>query len=76
MIRTGDDTNPSSSCYTLFLEYLGGLVPLLKGRRVSKLRPEFVIYDPKVSLEQKQGTFVLNYSVETASMFTHKAIIP
>ncbi|XP_022081827.1 tubby-related protein 4-like [Acanthaster planci] len=54
MIRTGDDTNPSSSCYTLFLEYLGGLVPLLKGRRVSKLRPEFVIYDPKVSLDQKQ----------------------
>ncbi|XP_033635122.1 tubby-related protein 4-like [Asterias rubens] len=53
MIRTGDDTNPSSSCYTLFLEYLGGLVPLLKGRRVSKLRPEFVIYDPKV--DQKQG---------------------
>ncbi|XP_038076860.1 tubby-related protein 4-like [Patiria miniata] len=54
MIRTGDDANPSSSCYTLFLEYLGGLVPLLKGRRVSKLRPEFVIYDPKVSLDQKQ----------------------
>ena len=52
MIRTGDESSASSPCYTLFLEYLGGLVPLLKGRRVSKLRPEFVIYDPKVSGEQ------------------------
>lgn len=34
-------------CYTLYLEYLGGLVPLLKGRRTSKIRPEFVIYDPQ-----------------------------
>ncbi|KAI4785358.1 hypothetical protein KUCAC02_037813, partial [Chaenocephalus aceratus] len=28
--------------------YLGGLVPILKGRRISKLRPEFIIMDPKV----------------------------
>ncbi|XP_066582031.1 tubby-related protein 4 [Prorops nasuta] len=34
-------------CYTLYLEYLGGLVPLLKGRRTSKIRPEFVIFDPQ-----------------------------
>ncbi|XP_077868166.1 tubby-related protein 4-like [Saccoglossus kowalevskii] len=43
MIRTGDDCS-----YTLYLEYLGGLLPLLKGKRISKLRPEFVIYDPTV----------------------------
>lgn len=34
-------------CYTLYMEYLGGLVPLLKGRRTSKIRPEFVIFDPQ-----------------------------
>ncbi|XP_026668440.1 tubby-related protein 4-like isoform X2 [Ceratina calcarata] len=34
-------------CYTLYLEYLGGLVPLLKGRRKSKIKPEFVIFDPQ-----------------------------
>ncbi|XP_078053392.1 WD40 superfamily protein Tusp isoform X2 [Augochlora pura] len=34
-------------CYTLYLEHLGGLVPLLKGRRTSKIRPEFVIFDPQ-----------------------------
>ncbi|KOX69458.1 Tubby-related protein 4 [Melipona quadrifasciata] len=34
-------------CYTLYLEYLGGLIPLLKGRRTSKIRPEFVIFDPQ-----------------------------
>ncbi|XP_014237165.1 tubby-related protein 4 [Trichogramma pretiosum] len=33
--------------YTLYVEYLGGLVPLLKGRRISKIRPEFVIFDPE-----------------------------
>ncbi|KAL1506150.1 hypothetical protein ABEB36_005566 [Hypothenemus hampei] len=49
MIRHDDDNNISSgTCYTLYLEYLGGLVPLLKGKRTSKIRPEFVIFDPQV----------------------------
>ncbi|KAJ8868905.1 hypothetical protein PR048_030446 [Dryococelus australis] len=52
MIRHDEDTNMSSgSCYTLYLEYLGGLVPLLKGKRTSKIRPEFVIFDPQVDGE-------------------------
>lgn len=49
MIRHDDESNLSSgTCYTLYLEYLGGLVPLLKGKRTSKIRPEFVIFDPQV----------------------------
>jgi len=49
MIRHDDDSNiGSGTCYTLYLEYLGGLVPLLKGKRTSKIRPEFVIFDPQV----------------------------
>lgn len=44
MLRHAGEPAP---CYTLYLEYLGGLVPLLKGRRTSKLRPEFVIFDPQ-----------------------------
>lgn len=44
MLRHADEPVP---CYTLYLEYLGGLVPLLKGRRTSKIRPEFVIFDPQ-----------------------------
>uniref|UniRef100_A0A1A8KA18 Tubby like protein 4 n=1 Tax=Nothobranchius kuhntae TaxID=321403 RepID=A0A1A8KA18_NOTKU len=52
LIRTGlkdvvDNPEVGGPCYTLYLEYLGGLVPILKGRRISKLRPEFVIMDPK-----------------------------
>uniref|UniRef100_A0A3Q3XBW1 Tubby-related protein 4 n=1 Tax=Mola mola TaxID=94237 RepID=A0A3Q3XBW1_MOLML len=47
MKRTEDNPEVGSPCYTLYLEYLGGLVPILKGRRISKLRPEFVIMDPK-----------------------------
>ncbi|KAM5125112.1 LOW QUALITY PROTEIN: tubby-related protein 4-like [Callospermophilus lateralis] len=46
MKRTEDDPEVGGPCYTLYLEYLGGLMPILKGRRISKLRPEFVIMDP------------------------------
>lgn len=51
MIRHDEDSNVTSggTCYTLYLEYLGGLVPLLKGKRTSKIRPEFVIFDPQVN---------------------------
>lgn len=49
MIRHDEDANQSSgTCYTLYLEFLGGLVPLLKGKRTSKIRPEFVIFDPQI----------------------------
>lgn len=53
MKRTEDDPEVGGPCYTLYLEYLGGLVPILKGRRVSKLRPEFVIMDPRT--DSKSG---------------------
>ena len=46
MVRHGEET--SGGHYTLYLEYLGGLIPLLKGKRASKLRPDFVVYDPKI----------------------------
>ncbi|GAB6027071.1 hypothetical protein CHUAL_013797 [Chamberlinius hualienensis] len=51
MIRHDDEIylNSGGTCYTLYLEYLGGLVPLLKGKRSSKIRPEFIIYDPQAS---------------------------
>ncbi|CAH1798615.1 unnamed protein product [Owenia fusiformis] len=47
MLRHGDE---NSGYYTLYLEFLGGLIPLLKGKRASKLKPEFVIFDPKIRL--------------------------
>lgn len=43
-----DDELTGSTTYVLYLEYLGGLVPILKGKRASKLKPEFVIFDPQV----------------------------
>ncbi|XP_051169428.1 tubby-related protein 4 isoform X2 [Leptopilina boulardi] len=53
-------------CYTLYLEYLGGLVPLLKGRRTSKIRPEFVIFDP-----QSQGPcHFLDYNTSQYPVFS------
>ncbi|XP_063981864.1 tubby-related protein 4 isoform X2 [Diachasmimorpha longicaudata] len=52
MLRHAGEPAP---CYTLYLEYLGGLVPLLKGRRTSKIRPEFVIFDPQ---SQDNGSMI------------------
>ena len=42
--ESGD--NESGVAFTLYLEFLGGLVPLLKGKPTSRLKPEFIIYDP------------------------------
>ncbi|XP_015788924.1 tubby-related protein 4 [Tetranychus urticae] len=47
LIRHDEDILGSSSSYVLYLEYLGGLVPILKGKRTSKIRPEFVIFHPQ-----------------------------
>ncbi|XP_045535008.1 tubby-related protein 4 [Papilio machaon] len=47
MLRHDDE---EAGAYTLYLEHLGGLVPLLKGRRTSKIRPEFVIFDPQAEV--------------------------
>lgn len=41
----------SSTVYVLYLEYMGGLVPILKGKRSSKLKTEFIIYDPDMPRE-------------------------
>ena len=68
MIRHGDES--SGGHYTLYLEYLGGLIPLLKGKRASKLRPEFVIYDPKI----KTGTRPGNLTADR-QLITHYIII-
>lgn len=59
MIRHDEEYNLSSgTCYTLYLEYLGGLVPLLKGKRTSKIRPEFVIFDPQI---EGNKSYLLNF---------------
>ena len=67
MIRQEESTNANSNSssssaanadanmgvtYTLYLEHLGGFLPLLKGKKVSKIRPEFVIYDPSLNGER------------------------
>lgn len=56
MKRSEENLEAGGPCYTLYLEHLGGLVPILKGRRISKLRPEFVIMDPK--MDNKAGTAI------------------
>ena len=31
---------------TTYFQHLGGFLPILKGRKTSKIKPEFVIFDP------------------------------
>ena len=51
--RHGDEATGSS--YTVYLEHLGGFLPILKGRKTSKIKPEFVIFDPMKGEEEKGG---------------------
>lgn len=44
MLRYGSEA--SSVHYVLYLEHFGGLIPLLKGKRCSKIKTDFVIYQP------------------------------
>lgn len=68
MIRHGEET--SGGHYTLYLEYLGGLIPLLKGKRASKLRPDFVIYDPKIGAKAcSEGKSLVVSQFSTVSGF-------
>ena len=41
--------NLSGAIYVLYLEYLGGLIPLLIAKRISKLCPDFIIFDPQMN---------------------------
>ena len=38
----------SGATYVLYLEYLGGLIPLLTAKRISKICPDFIILDPQI----------------------------
>lgn len=71
IIRHDEDANQSSgTCYTLYLEFLGGLIPLLKGKRTSKIRPEFVIFDPQdesFSVSQTHSTSDASKSLSSSS---------
>jgi len=72
MIRHDDDANQSSgTCYTLYLEFMGGLVPLLKGKRTSKIRPEFVIFDPQEDVTNSLSTCSSESNTNKSMSSTH-----
>ncbi|CAG9136050.1 unnamed protein product [Plutella xylostella] len=64
MLRHDDE---EAGAYTLYLEHLGGLVPLLKGRRTSKIRPEFVIFDPQAEGENLTNRLTARESSSSSS---------
>lgn len=73
MKRAEDSPEAGGPCYTLYLEYLGGLVPILKGRRISKLRPEFVIMDPKT--DSKAGAVIHDSPIRKQHLFQRESTV-
>ncbi|CAB4060498.1 unnamed protein product [Lepeophtheirus salmonis] len=51
IIRHSSREEGANSSYTLFLEHMGGFLPLLKGKKISKIRPDFIIFDPHLNKE-------------------------
>ena len=47
-------TSQSKFAQITYFQHLGGFLPILKGRKTSKIKPEFVIFDPL-----RGGTFVI-----------------
>lgn len=54
---TTTTSNPSGPTYVLYLEYLGGLIPLLTAKRVSKICPDFIIFDPQMKSTNQLSVF-------------------
>lgn len=68
IIRHDEESQSSGTCYTLYLEFMGGLIPILKGKRSCKIRPEFVIFDP--TDETISSTPYSSYSSDTNKSFS------
>ena len=66
-VRLADMRLDVTEClYTLFLEFMGGLIPLLKARRTGTLKPEFVVYDPEFDNTSDSGDVMLESAPDSA----------
>ena len=64
MIRHESADDVLGDTYTLYLEHLGGFLPILKGKKVSKIRPEFVIYDPTLTGKKNEVLYSVRIQPE------------
>lgn len=58
--------NSKYDYFVLYLEYLGGLIPLLTAKKSSKLKPDFVVFDPFLGcdkLNKKKPSGLLNSGI-------------
>jgi len=60
MKRIDNKSSTIGAIYVLYFEYLGGLIPLLTAKRISKIRPNFIIFDPQI----KTNHLLLNSSLK------------
>ena len=62
----------SGAIYVLYLEYLGGLIPLLTAKRTSKICPDFLIFDPQM----KSNHWLVRSSSSTKLQSPRKRTFP
>jgi hypothetical protein len=60
MKRIDNKSSTTGAIYVLYFEYLGGLIPLLTAKRISKICPNFIIFDPQI----KTNHLLLNSSLK------------
>ncbi len=70
MKRIDNKSSTIGAIYVLYFEYLGGLIPLLTAKRISKIRPNFIIFDPQI----KTNHLLLNSSLKKLNFSIKKKV--
>lgn len=58
----------SGATYVLYLEYLGGLIPILTAKRISKICPDFIIFDPQNEKISRENVSFGENSIKTSKV--------
>jgi hypothetical protein len=66
-----ETNNLSGAIYILYLEYLGGLIPLLTAKRTSKICPNFIIFNPQIKTNDLSLTSTKQTSPKLLPLRSH-----
>ncbi|CAF1683297.1 unnamed protein product [Rotaria magnacalcarata] len=72
---TRTTNNLPGATYVLYLEYLGGLIPLLTAKRTSKICPDFIIFDPQMRTNELSLSSASSSKVHTSKLSAKKSFL-
>ncbi len=61
----------TGAIYILYLEYLGGLIPLLTAKRTSKICPNFIIFNPQITTNDLSSSSIKQNSPNLIPLGSH-----